>query len=97
MSDPRIDLLSAEIERRFLGTSVVRRRCPDPNAHDIDCILDVLNVRESPPRSVEEFAYTRAFELFGDEPVPVFVRAWSPEESAMRPRYVGASVPGVGA
>ena len=91
MSDPRIDLVAAAIEKRFPGTKVVRRRCPDPSAYDIECILDVLDAPIDPPLVVADFALTYAFEVFGDDPVPIFVHACGPDESVGRARTAAAS------
>jgi hypothetical protein len=82
MSDPRIDAVAAAIEARFPGVTVVRRRCPDPSAYDIECMLDVLNAPKDPPLMVEDYAWEFAFGLYGDEPTPFLVGSYSPEDSA---------------
>jgi hypothetical protein len=89
MRDARIDQVICAIEARYPGTIVVTRPCPDPDVRDIECMVDVLNAPKDPPNAVEFFALERADRVFGDDPIPFLVGAYSPEDSR---RYFAADL-----
>lgn len=83
MRDPRIDQVVEAIRREFPGTTVVTARCPDPDARDIECMVYALNAPQELTRRVAQFGLARAYQLWGDEPVPILVDAIDPAQSSL--------------
>jgi hypothetical protein len=82
VNDDRTALLAREIESRWPGTRVEMRPCSDEEDPAIRAFLWILDVPVERLCEVEDFAIGRAFELYGDEPLPFHVSAASPETTA---------------
>lgn len=80
MKDPRVAKLIRALELRFPGTTVVTRPMMDqPGSGELR--VSVLNAPMTPVTTVDDFANPLIDELWGDDPVPVFVSPVSPQNT----------------
>ena len=81
MKDPRVAKLIKALSKRFAGTTIFTRPMRDACAPG-EVAVKVLNAPVDPPALVYDFARRVIDELWGDDPVPAFVSAVSPAQSA---------------
>jgi hypothetical protein len=80
LKDPRTFRLMRELSRRFPGTTLVTRPMRD-GGDPGEIVLEVLNAPVHPPGAVERVARRWIWNLWGDEPWPVYVSGISPENT----------------
>jgi len=81
--DPRIASVVAGVMARFPGTRVEFVANPDPATwNDIPDAMCVLHVPDERRREVHGFAQDLAYAVFGDDPLPMFIWEFGPDESS---------------